>query len=75
VRGSKQPGVSRETFAVFMEPNWYEPMRIPEGRDISQTQSQSATENLPKGVPALATRYHPSQTFGDFTAATLAAYY
>ena len=31
VRGSKAVGVSRETFAVFMEPEWSEPMAIPNG--------------------------------------------
>lgn len=31
VRGSSVKGVSRETFAVFMEPMWMEPMNFPEG--------------------------------------------
>jgi isopenicillin N synthase-like dioxygenase len=31
VRGSKVPNISRETFAVFMEPMWMEPMNTPEG--------------------------------------------
>jgi hypothetical protein len=30
VRGSSQPGVSRQTFAVFMEPNWNEPVHVSE---------------------------------------------
>jgi hypothetical protein len=25
------PNVSRETFAVFMEPSWEEPMNVPQG--------------------------------------------
>lgn len=75
VRGSRVPGVSRETFAVFMEPNWYVPMQGPSSIDPSQAQSQAAAANLPRGVPPLASRWNPTQTFGDFTDATLKAYY
>ena len=69
------PGVSRETFAVFMEPNWYEPMVVPSTIDPAQAQSQAAAANLPPGVPTLASRWNPTQTFGDFTDSTLQAYY
>lgn len=75
VRGSNARGVSRETFAVFMEPMWHEPMVCPEGLDASHAQSQSAAKNLPPGVPPLATRWNPQQTFGDFTAVTIQSYY
>ena len=57
VRGSKDMGVSRETFAVFMEPMWSEPMTVPPGTDPAGTQSQSAAKNLPPGVPPLSARY------------------
>lgn len=75
VRGTSQAGVSRETFAVFMEPNFGEPMNIPAGVDVETTQSQSSAKNLPRGVPTLASRWNPSQNFSDFTKATLSAYY
>lgn len=75
VRGSSMEGVSRETFAVFMEPMWSEPMDYPSCRTLQQVQSQSAAANLPPGVPQLQSRWNPSQTFGEFTAATLSAYY
>lgn len=75
VRGSNVPGVTRETFAVFMEPNWYEKMNCPPEIDPAQAQSQSAAENLPRGVPPLKSRWNPTQDFGEFTTATLSAYY
>lgn len=57
VRGSKAVGISRETFAVFMEPMWDEPMVVPPGTDPTRTQTQSAAKNLPPGVPPLAARW------------------
>jgi hypothetical protein len=50
VKGSSIHGISRETFACFMEPNWDEPMNCPEGVDPSAAQTQSAAINLPPGV-------------------------
>lgn len=67
--------MTRETYAVFMEPNWDEKMTCPEGIDPSQAQTQSAAENLPRGVPPLKSRWNAQQDFGEFTAATLSAYY
>jgi len=79
VRGSKVPNISRESFAVFMEPMWMEPMSIPEGVDPKQAQSQTAASNLPPGVPPLSTRWHPdqdpTQTFGQFSENTHKSYY
>jgi isopenicillin N synthase-like dioxygenase len=75
VRGSSIPHVSRDTFAVFMEPMWMEPMQVPEGVAPSNAQSSVAADNLPKGVPALASRWNNSMDFGQFTAETLKMYY
>lgn len=75
VRGTTQPHISRETFAVFMEPMFDEPMNCPEGRTPDQTQSQTALENLPKGVSPLRARWNPSMNFGEFTDATLNSYH
>jgi len=75
VRGSNMPGISRETFAVFMEPMWDEPMAMPEGVSPEEAQSQSASKTLPKGVPPLSSRWEESMTFGEFTKSTLKAYY
>lgn len=67
--------ISRETFAVFMEPEYSYPMRQPTGIDPFDAQSQEAAANLPKGVPPIAARWNPLQSFGEFTEATLAAYH
>lgn len=76
VRGTSMPGISRETFAVFMEPMWFEAMNAPKGVSPEQAQSQSAAANLPKGVAPLSRRYtRADMTFGDFTDATLNSYY
>jgi isopenicillin N synthase-like dioxygenase len=75
VRGTSMVEVSRQTFAVFMEPNFDELMNCPEGVDESETQSQSSARNLPPGVPSLASRWNSRQTFADFTKATLSSYY
>ena len=75
VRASKVANVSRETFAVFMEPMWDYPMAVPTGIDTVLAQSQQAALSLPKGVPPLATRWQCTQTFGEFTDSTLSAYH
>lgn len=77
VKGSPVPHISRESFAVFMEPMWMEPMVCPPGVESSQAQSQSAALNLPPGVPPLASRWTVSEpmTFGSFSEATHKAYY
>lgn len=75
MRGSAVPNVSRETFAVFMEPMYDCPMNCPEGVDTAAAQSQSAAANLPRGVPPLASRWKPEMDFGQFTDATLKSYY
>ena len=81
VRGSSQPGVCREQFAVFMEPEWSYPMQAPDGCKPEATQSNSAAQYLPKGVPPLRSRWGvekcPFSTcnFGQFTDVTLNSYY
>lgn len=75
VRGSHMPGVSRETFAVFMEPNWVDPVQVPEGMDPVAAQSNNAALNLPRGVPALAKRWNNTMNFATFTEETLKSYY
>lgn len=69
------PGVSRETFAVFMEPCWHEPMTIPNERRPEDAQTQLAARSLPPGVPPLASRWQVGMDFGQFTDKTLNAYH
>jgi isopenicillin N synthase-like dioxygenase len=75
VRGSSASGVSRQTFAVFMEPNWDEPVHCPDGIAPENAQSQNAATNLPRGVPPLHKRWNNSMDFSEFALATLAEYH
>ena len=68
--------MTRETFAVFMEPNWDESMNIPSGMDLEKAQGKEALQHLPPGVPPLNRRWSGNdQDFGAFTEATIKAYY
>lgn len=83
VRGSKLPNVSRETFAVFMEPMWDAPMDAPSSVNPTEAQSQLAAKGLPAGVPPLSKRWLWKEengerkwpTFGEFSEETLKFYY
>jgi len=75
VRGADGPGVTRETFAVFMEPNWDGDMAVPAGRTVEEAQNQAAAASLPKEVPPLGSRWKEGMDFGEFTDATLNSYY
>jgi isopenicillin N synthase-like dioxygenase len=72
--GPASANVSRETFAVFMEPEMFEPMSVPSEADSANI-TGGTTKFLPKGVPSLASRWNAQQDFGTFTNATLAAYH
>jgi len=78
VRGcANAPGISRQTFAVFMQPAWDEPMSVPEGSDVAETQSNKAERSLPQGVPTLRQRWgttncpYSTCNFGEFTLETI----
>jgi isopenicillin N synthase-like dioxygenase len=75
VRGADVPGVTRETFAVFMEPNWDGDMVVPPGRTAEEAQTNAAALALPPGVPPLGKRWKEGMDFGQFTDATLSSYY
>ena len=64
--------ISRETFAVFMEPEMFEPMSVPPKGDPTVI-TNGTTRFLPKGVPALGVRWKNEFDFGTFTNETLAA--
>jgi len=75
--GPASYGISRETFAVFMEPNMDEPMNIPDGSKPEDVILGSSAEFLPKGVPVLEKRWNNNERmdFGEFTDRTLKSYY
>lgn len=72
VRGPQVTGVNRETLAVFMQPRPHELMAIPGSGD---PQAAGETENLPKGVPPLLSRWNNGMNYDEFTQATFKAYY
>ncbi|KAE9025747.1 hypothetical protein PR003_g11604 [Phytophthora rubi] len=75
VRGPQVPGVNRETLAVFMQPLPEERMAVPKGDGSTDPLEAGKTENLPKGVPPLLSRWNNDMSYDDFTQATLKAYY
>lgn len=79
VKGSTRTGphVTRETFAVFMEPEWDEPMTVPAGRTVAETCAHQVLAAR-KGVqvPSLESRWTPEgMDFAGFTEKTLGSYY
>jgi len=89
VKGSTtkaRQGISRETFAVFMEPEMHEPMTMPVGRTVedvcgkqglmgSEGEEGERGKGVRVGVPSLESRWDPSMDFAAFTALTLKSYY
>ena len=75
VRAAGNTGIGRATLAVFMEPEWNEPMAPPAGAEVHRVTKGAHGETLPPGVPALASRWNADMDFGEFTDATLKAYY
>jgi len=74
VMAGNVPNVSRETFAVFMEPEHDESMSVPDNADQSII-TGGTTKYLPKGVPPLGVRWKNEYDFGTFTNETLKAYH
>ena len=63
--------ISRESFAVFMEPELDGNMDLPSGKTIQDVQNQDKSELfLPKGVRTLHSRFVPGMNFGEFSQAT-----
>lgn len=68
-------GVSRETLAVFMEPEYHGDMELPEGRTLEQTQRKEAERHLPSSVRVLRSRWKKGMNFGEFSEATFQAFH
>lgn len=72
---SKASGISRNTFAVFMQPLWNTSMHLPQDRTANDAGRGSTSEFLPPGVPPLSVRWSPDVDFGTFTNQTLVHYH
>ena len=77
VRAASTPGVSRATFACFMQPNIDHPMALPPGGELDNVLKGAKGEFLPPGVPPLLARWETdgSQNYGDFSTKTFSMYY
>jgi isopenicillin N synthase-like dioxygenase len=73
VRGSSMPNVTRESFAIFMEPEYFGAMDLPEGKTVDDVQDASIV--LPSSVKTLSSRWKPGMNFGEFSDATFRAFY
>ena len=67
--------MSRETFAVFMEPEFHSAMDLPIGRTLEDTQCVEDERWLPSSVRTLRSRWKLGMTFGDFSNATFSAFH
>lgn len=65
--------VSRESFAVFMEPEMDGDMDLPHGKTVQDVQRSAV--HLPPSVKTLKSRWTPGMNFGEFSDATFAAFY
>uniref|UniRef100_A0A6U1X1B8 Non-haem dioxygenase N-terminal domain-containing protein n=1 Tax=Trieres chinensis TaxID=1514140 RepID=A0A6U1X1B8_TRICV len=74
-KSGKEEGITREAFAVFMEPEYHGDMCIPKERSILDAQSPNAAKNLPRTVKTLKSRWRPGMNFGQFSDATFAAFH
>jgi hypothetical protein len=76
VRGCKGVrNISRETFAVFMEPEYHTPMNLPVGRTLEDTQCIESEKYLPSNTRTLRSRWKLGMNFGEFSNATFAAFH
>jgi isopenicillin N synthase-like dioxygenase len=77
VRGcsNSNNNISRETFAVFMEPEYHSTMSLPDGRTLADTQCVEDEKYLPQSVKTLRSRWKLGMTFGEFSNATFAAFH
>lgn len=72
VQPAKVAGVSRESFALFLEPEFHDPLTIPSGKTVEDCQAKHVI--LPANVVRLEERWSVGQTFGDFHVATVSRF-
>ena len=70
VQSTQAGRVTRESFAIFLEPEFEDPLSIPKGK----TMEDCSDKTLPKQMVPLCSRWKPGQTFGEFHVATVTAF-
>ena len=73
--GAGAVGISRDTFAVFMEPEYDGALELPAGKSVADVQSGEAVRWLPKTVKTLGSRWVEGMDFGEFSEKTFEAFY
>jgi len=69
--------ITRATFAVFLEPEFEEVLKIPNGKtvqDCDGSSSKATQAVLPPSIMPLEKRWKPNMTFGEFHTATVTAF-
>mmetsp|Transcript_47231 Transcript_47231/g.57185 ORF Transcript_47231/g.57185 Transcript_47231/m.57185 type:complete len:141 (-) Transcript_47231:203-625(-) len=66
-------GLSREAFAVFMEPEYDGELNVPEGKNGDDV--VGGEDFLPEGVVTLRKRWRMGMNFGEFSEETFKAFY
>ena len=74
VKQTTTPGVTRETYAVFLEPEYEFPLRIPSGRTVDDCcPPNKANETLK--LNSIKSRWNPDINFGEFNNVTLQTFH
>ena len=70
------PGVTREAFAVFLEPEFDHPMEIPKGRTVDDCCPPDSTEaNRILKLNSIKSRWKQGMCFGDFNNITIQTFH
>lgn len=67
--------ITRESLAIFMEPEYSDILDLPLGRTLQDLQTDLAERNLPNTVKRLKSRYQTGMSFQHFSDATIAAFH
>jgi len=73
VRATNDKDVTRESFAVFMEPEYDGDMKLPLDKTVEDV--QDASIQLPSSVKNLSSRWRAGMNFGEFSASTFSVFY
>lgn len=73
--GLSSHGVTRESFAVFLEPEFDHALHVPRGFAVEDCHGVVGDDDdAGLGLQPLSARWKPGQTFGDFHLATVSSF-